>query len=118
MTSQENHMEPTSHSMTTAQQFPHAGQKLVNFHLDINLLIGKFYLVVYIGKDRRTDKRKYISRGVERIGNVVIALILLIGFSTLLTVTVFLALYFIKSYVGINLFKNAHLIDFVQCAVR
>jgi hypothetical protein len=111
-------MEPISKSMTTAQQFPHTGQKLVNFHFDINLLVGKFYLVVYVGKDRRIDKRKYISQGFERIGNLIIALILLTGFSTLLTVAVFLTLYFIKSYIGINLFKNAHLIDFVKCAVR
>jgi hypothetical protein len=111
-------MEPIPSSMTTTPQFSYAGQKLVNFHLDINLLLGKFYLAVYIGKDRRTQKRKYIPRGVERVGNIIIALTLLMGFSTLLTIVVFLALYFIKSYIGINLFKNAHLIDFIECAVR
>jgi hypothetical protein len=111
-------MEPTSNSMTTVHQSPHASQKLVNFHLNINLLIGKFYLVIYVGKDRRTNKRKYISQGIERVGNVIIALILLTGFSALLTITVFLAIYFLKSYIGINLFKNAHLIDFIKCAVR
>jgi hypothetical protein len=111
-------MEPIPTSMTTTPQNSHAGQKLVNFHLDVNLLLGKFYLAVYIGKDRRTQKRKYIPRGVERIGNMIVALTLLVGFSTLLTIVVFLALYLIKSYIGINLFKDAHLINFIECAVR
>jgi hypothetical protein len=111
-------MEPVPSSTTVTPQISHAVQKLVNFHLDINLLLGKFYLVVYVGKDRRNQKRRYIPRGIERLGNMLIALILLVGCSTLLTIVVFLILYFIKSYLGINLFKNSHLIDFVQCAIN
>jgi hypothetical protein len=58
---------------------PKPSPKLVDLRLDINLIWQRFYLVLLIGKDRRQRQRHYVPTGIAKIGNAIVALILLLG---------------------------------------
>ncbi|NJN48757.1 MAG: hypothetical protein HC805_01825 [Alkalinema sp. RL_2_19] len=93
---------------------PKPAPKLVDLRFTINLLVTRFYIVVFVGKDRRSSLRRYMPNGVARFGNLVMVLTLLAGANMLVSVVIFMLLYFLKSWLGINVFKEMHLIDVVN----
>ncbi|MBE9033258.1 hypothetical protein IQ266_26340 [filamentous cyanobacterium LEGE 11480] len=111
--------EFTDQQLSTIQDIvvsaiPKPSPKLVDLRFTINLLVTRFYIVVFVGKDRRTSRRRYIPNGVARFGNVFMALILLAGANMVASFIIFMTLYFLKSWLGINIFKEMHLIDVVN----
>ena len=93
---------------------PQPSPKLVDLRFDIDLLISRFYVVLFVGKDRRRQRRSPVPRLLTRIGNVAIAIALLIGINLLFSVCLFIFLYLVKSALSIDLFQGSHLVDQVN----
>lgn len=90
---------------------PKPAPKIVDLRFTINLLFSRFYIVLFVGKDRRRSRRRHVPAGVSRIGNIIVAIFLLVGANLCASFFIFMALYLLKSWVGINVFKELHLID-------
>lgn len=93
---------------------PQPSPKIVDLRFDIDLLLSRFYVVLFVGKDRRRQRRSPVPRLLTRIGNVIIAIALLIGINLLFSVCLFIFLYLVKSALSIDLFQGSHLIDQVN----
>jgi hypothetical protein len=88
--------------------------KLVDLRFTMRLPFRSLYFVILVGKERRKDKRHYSLRKAEEIGNFVAAAFILLALNSLLSIIFFGTLYLIKSWLGINLFKEIHLIDIIH----
>lgn len=97
-----------------ALAIPKSSPKLVDLRFTIDLLVSRFYVVLFVGKDRRSRKRPHRPNAFTRIGNVISAVVLLIGLNLLISLFIFMLAYLLKSAIGIDLFKGSHLIDQVQ----
>jgi hypothetical protein len=93
---------------------PKPSPKIVDLRFGINLLISRFYVVIFVGKDRRQHQRTYIPSRIARLGNVIMAIALLIGINVLISLCIFLFAYLTKSAIGIDLFPDSHLNDQIQ----
>ena len=93
------------------EAIPKQSPKIVDLRLTIDLIISRFYLVLFVGKERRRGQREYRVTGITRIGNLVAAALLLLGINLLISAFIFLLLYLIKSALGIDLFSGEHLGD-------
>lgn len=93
---------------------PKPSPKLVDLRFNIDLLVSRFYVVLFVGKDRRSRQRQHRPNALARIGNIIAAVVLLIGLNLLISLFIFMLAYLMKSAIGIDLFKDAHLIDQVQ----
>jgi hypothetical protein len=97
------------------QAIPKPSPKIVDLRFTVDLILSRFYIVVFVGQDRRQGRRNYsvtVTR-VTKTGNFIAATLLLIGLNLLISVFIFLLLYLLKSAVGINLFEG-HLIDQIK----
>ena len=90
---------------------PKPSPKLVDLRFEIDLLISRFYVVVFVGKDRRRQRRGPVPRRLTRIGNIIIAIAILVGINLLFSVCLFIFLYLVKSALSIDLFQGTHLVD-------
>ena len=97
-----------------AQAIPQASPKLVDLRFTVDLILSRFYIVLFVGKERRRGQREYRVKGVTRIGNIITATLLLIAMNLLISAFIFLFLYLIKSALGIDLFPGGHLQDQLQ----
>jgi hypothetical protein len=86
------------------------GRFPVDLRFTVNLLITKVFVVFIVGRDRRRVERETATERRARLGQVVSSvasagcfLILLLAFLGLL--------YLVKSWLGINIFPDAHLSD-------
>jgi hypothetical protein len=73
--------------------------------------LGRFYVVLFVGKERRRGVRSYLPARATQVGNAIAAIVLLVGLNLLITSVLFLLLYLLKSALGIDLFSGEHLID-------
>lgn len=80
--------------------------KLIDLRLTIDLVFSRFYLVLFIAKDRRQKPRSHQTRGVTRIANQVAVTVLLLGLNLAISAFIFLTAYLMKSALGINLFPS------------
>lgn len=80
-----------------------SGPKIVDLNFTIDLILTRFYVTLFVGKDRRTTHRKKVVSGITRIGNRVAAVVLLLSLNLFVSSTLFLLLYLIKSALGIDL---------------
>ena len=93
---------------------PKPAPKLVDLRFTIDVLFSKFYVVLLVGKDRRQrPRRRRLSSRLTRASNWLAAVILLLSLNLLISASVFLMAYLIKSAVGINLFPG-HVSDTLQ----
>lgn len=90
---------------------PKPSPKLVDLRFSVDLIISRFYVVLLLGKDRRSQKRAYLPEPVARLGNLVVAIMLLIGLNLVLSLFILLFAYLVKSALGIDLFPTEHLAD-------
>lgn len=97
-----------------AEAIPQTSPKLVDLRFSVDLVLSRFYVVLFVGKDRRRQKRSYMPDSVSRWGNITAAVLLLIGLNLLLSLFIFLLLYLLKSAVGVDLFQDSHLGDQLQ----
>lgn len=97
--------------MVLASAIPKPSPKLVDLRFDIDLLLARFYVVLFVGKDRRTKRRSPLPPVLIRIGNVAIAIAIVVGINLLSSMGLFLFLYLVKSALSIDLFPGIHLAE-------
>jgi hypothetical protein len=77
--------------------------KLVDIRFIIDLVVTRYYVVLLVGKDRRNRDRMHPVTGFTKAGNIVAVIFLLLSLNLILSASIFLLLYLIKSALGINL---------------
>ncbi|MEB3886233.1 hypothetical protein [Lyngbya sp. CCY1209] len=90
---------------------PKPSPKVVDLRFTVDLILGRFYVVLFVGKERRRGVRSYLPARATQVGNAIAAIVLLVGLNLLITSVLFLLLYLLKSALGIDLFSGEHLID-------
>lgn len=95
------------------QAIPKPSPKIVDLRFVVDLIFSRFYIVLFVGKDRRKRKRQYFQGKISKAGNLIAAAILLIGLNFLLSALILLFAYLIKSAVGINFFPG-HITETLQ----
>lgn len=75
--------------------------KIVDLNFTVDLLISRFYFRLLVGEDRRQKNRQH--KLGTRIGNWITAVGLIIIFNVVVSISVIVFAYLIKSAVGINL---------------
>ncbi|NHC33690.1 hypothetical protein [Scytonema millei] len=95
------------------QAIPQPSPKIIDFRFNIDLIFSRFYLVLFVGKDRRKRKRQYIPERLARIGNAIAVVILLLGTNLVISGVILLFAYLFKSAVGIDFFPG-HISDSVK----
>jgi hypothetical protein len=95
------------------QAIPQPSPKIVDLRFVVDLIFSRFYVVLFVGKDRRGQPRKYIPRGAAKVGNIVAAIALLVGANLVISAFLVLLIYLIKSAIGIDL-TPGHFSDWVQ----
>jgi hypothetical protein len=91
---------------------PKPSPKIIDLKFTVDLLFDKFYVVLFLGKERRRNLRPINSLSGNRILNLLVALFLLISINLTLSLTFFMLIYLLKSISGINLIEGS-LKDFV-----
>lgn len=87
--------------------------KLVDLRFIVDLIFSKFYVVLLVGKDKRQQKRSYLPSKWTRIGNIILAVLMLIGLNLLISLAILIFAYLIKSALGIDFFPG-HINEVVQ----
>ncbi|MDV2991937.1 MAG: hypothetical protein N4J56_001591 [Chroococcidiopsis sp. SAG 2025] len=95
------------------QAIPQPSPKIVDFRFNIDLIFSRFYLVLFVGKDRRKRRRRYIPERLARIGNAIAVVMLLLGANLVISGVILLFAYLLKSAVGIDFFPG-HISDSVK----
>lgn len=91
---------------------PKPAPKLVDLRFGVDLIVSRFYVVLFVGKDRRQQRRAYpVPTRLAKVGNAIAAVVLLVGINLLVSLVLFLAAYLFKSAIGVDLFPDAHLGD-------
>ena len=95
------------------QAIPKPSPKIVDFRFTIDLVVSRFYIVLFVGKDRRQKQRKYMTEGIARVGNAIAAVILLIGANLVISALIVIFAYLLKSAIGLDFFPG-HISDSVK----
>ncbi|WP_013321042.1 hypothetical protein [Gloeothece verrucosa] len=83
--------------------------KIVDLRFTVDLIFIRYFFVFLVGKDRRNQKRNYIPDPVSRWGNLITVVFIIISFNLLISSSILLGAYLVKSLIGINLFpKHFH----------
>lgn len=85
---------------------PQTSPKIVDFRINVDLIFSRFYVVLFVGKDRRKKQRRYVNEGVARVGNAIAAVILLIGANLVISAFILLFAYLFKSAIGLDFFPG------------
>jgi len=85
---------------------PKPSPKLIDLRFTIDLLIGRYFIVLIVGKDRRRAARNVPVSQLTQWGNWAAAVVLLLGFNLALSMSLFILAYLIKSALGIDLFPG------------
>lgn len=92
---------------------PKPSPKIVDFRFTVDLIFSRFYVVLFVGKDRRKKKRHQVTEGIARIGNAIAAVILLLATNLVISALILLFAYLFKSAIGLNFFPG-HISDSVK----
>ena len=92
---------------------PKPSPKIVELRLEVDLLVTRYYVALFVGKDRRKKMRKQPVSRMTAISNKIAAIIILLTINLAITGTVFLVLYLLKSSMNLNLLPG-HLRDFYK----
>ncbi|ASC69265.1 hypothetical protein XM38_001920 [Halomicronema hongdechloris C2206] len=96
-----------------AQALPKPAPKIVDLRFRVDLILSRFYVVLLVGKDRRRQRRHYPQSALNRLGNFIAAVVLLLSLNLAVSGGLFLAAYLVKSAVGINLLPG-HMGDYLR----
>ena len=100
--------------MLLASAIPQPSPKLVDLRFDIDLLMSRFYIVLFVGKDRRQKRRSHLPPFLTHIGNLAVATALLLSINILISICLFILLYLVKSALNIDIIPGAHLAEHLQ----
>ncbi len=92
---------------------PKPAPKIVDLRFGVDLLISRFYIVLFVGKDRRKQQRSYLPESIAKWGNAIAAVLLLIGVNLVISLIIFMFAYLLKSAIGVDL-TPGHLADQVE----
>lgn len=90
---------------------PRPSPKIVDLRVSVDLIISRFYIVLYVGKDRRKSERPNMASGFTVIANRIAVITLLVGLNLTISLFIFFIAYLIKSALGVNLLSG-HLSDY------
>ena len=85
---------------------PKPSPKIVDFRFTVDLIFSRFYVVLFVGKDRRRKQRHQVTEGISRIGNAIAAVILLLAANLVISALIVLFAYLFKSAIGLNFFPG------------
>jgi hypothetical protein len=91
---------------------PKPAPKIVDLKFIVDLIFSKFYVVLFVGKERRQKQRYQLPSKFTKIANIFIVVTMLIGLNLLVTCAIFIFAYLIKSAAGIDFLPghvNQHL---------
>lgn len=88
------------------QAIPNPSPKIVDFRFNVDLVVSRFYIVLFVGKDRRKKQRRYVTEGIARVGNAIAAIILLIAANLVISALILLFAYLLKSAIGFDFFPG------------
>lgn len=91
--------------------------KLVDIRFVIDLVVTRFYIVLLVGKDRRTEARNYPLSQLLKLGNIVAAILLLLGTNLVISAGIVLVLYLTKSAFGYD-FLPGHINETLKSWTR
>jgi hypothetical protein len=74
--------------------------KLVDIRFVIDLVLTRFYIVLLVGKDQRTQSRNYPLSQLLKLGNIITAILLLLGTNLVISACIVLVLYLTKAAFG------------------
>jgi len=94
-----------------AVAIPKPTPKLVDLRFLVNFLAYRYYVVFFVVKDRRQRVRSEPVQPMVSKGNLVTALLVLIGINLLISLFIVLVLFLIKSVVGYSLLPHTYLAD-------
>lgn len=97
------------------EAIPKPSPKIVDLRFVVDLIISRFYVVLFVGKDRRRKPRRYLPQRFTRIGNIIAVLILLVAANLTISGLIVLVAYLVKSALNINLLPN-HFPDAIKDA--
>lgn len=106
----------SDHQLTEVERLidlalPKPAPKLVDLRFDIDLLVSRFFIVLFVGKDRRKAARNHAVSRLTALGNWMAAVVLLIGVNLAVSLSLLMLAYLVKSALGINL-TSGHLRGF------
>lgn len=85
---------------------PKPSPKIVDFRFTVDLIFSRFYVVLFVGKERRRKQRHQVTEGISRIGNAIAAVILLLAANLVISALIVLFAYLFKSAIGLNFFPG------------
>jgi hypothetical protein len=91
--------------------------KLVDIRFVIDLVITRFYIVLLVGKDQRTQARSYPLSKFLKLGNIVAATLLLLGTNLVISACIVLVLYLTKAALGYD-FLPGHINETLKSWMR
>ena len=85
---------------------PRSTPKLIDLRFVIDIVFARYFVVLMVGRDIRKQQRHYQVSGITKIANVIVAILLVIAMSLLISSVTILVIYLIKSALGIDLFPG------------
>ena len=85
---------------------PKPSPKIVDFKFTVDLIFSRFYVALFVGKERRRKQRHQVTEGISRIGNAIAAVILLLAANLVISALIVLFAYLFKSAIGLNFFPG------------
>lgn len=87
-----------------SKALPKATKKIINLNFDF-WFFKMFYITIYLGEEKRKDNRKLRLSNISQILLVIFSTIFVFLVIASVLTAIFLALYYIKSLIGIDLFQ-------------
>jgi hypothetical protein len=89
-----------------SEAIPKPSPKIVDLRFSIDLVLARFYFVLFVGKDRRHKQRPYNPSPIAKIGNAVAVTLILLGVNLTISGSLLLIGYLLKSMMSIDLFPG------------
>lgn len=85
------------------EALPKPSPKIVDLRFCIDLILTRFYFVLFIGKDRRRQGRRHNPSALTKIFNLMATIVILLGVNLTISASLLLVGYLVKSIMGVNL---------------
>lgn len=92
---------------------PNPSPKIVDLRFTVDLLLARYFIVLWVGKDRRQQPRSNSRSKLRVVANKLAVILLLIGCNLAISGSVVLVLYLLKCSLGMNILPG-HLRNFYQ----
>lgn len=89
------------------EAIPRPSSKIIDLRFTIKLIVDTFYIVVFVGKNKRNNVRSDSAGSGNKFLNILLAAFLLVVVNVAITLSALLAIYLVKSSLGINLFSRS-----------